>query len=159
MVPPSLALAYGKLGRELGDWGAGWGVMGLSLWETHHEAGASLRAGQLAGARDLAHHQSLELLQLLQESSANTANQNHEGRLRDKTVHGGVLCPGLREVALWLNLNPVPREKGPSWEDTDITVFQHQRRRACGAQHQPAGAPCAFCDVASNRHLHAPKHP
>lgn len=34
----------------------------LFLSETHHEAGASLRAGQLAGARNLAHDQSLKLL-------------------------------------------------------------------------------------------------
>lgn len=34
----------------------------LSLLETHHEARASLRARQLAGARNLAHHQSLKLL-------------------------------------------------------------------------------------------------
>lgn len=52
---------------ETGEWVGGYGV---SLWETHHEAGASLRAGQLASARNLAHHQSLQLLQLLKESPA-----------------------------------------------------------------------------------------
>lgn len=61
-------------------------VLELSLPETHHEAGASLCARQLAGARNLAHHQSLKLLQLLEESSANVRNGNHEGQLRDETM-------------------------------------------------------------------------
>lgn len=63
----------------------------LFIWETHHKACASLRAGQLAGARNLAHHQSLKLLQLLQESSANTTNENHEGHLRERTLVSDLL--------------------------------------------------------------------
>lgn len=80
---------------EAGAWRAGRLVAALFIWETHHKACASLRAGQLAGARNLAHHQSLKLLQLLQESSANTTNQNHEGRLRERTLVSD-LCPGLQ---------------------------------------------------------------
>lgn len=80
--------------------------MVLFIWETHHEACASLRAGQLAGARNLAHHQSLKLLQLLQESSANTTNQNHEGRLRDERERLSVIStPGSREAPVALCLN------------------------------------------------------
>lgn len=79
---------------EIGEWA--WAVTVLSLQETHHEAGASLCASQLAGARNLAHHQSLKLLQLLQESSANTTNQSQEGRLRDKRMLVGDLCPRLQ---------------------------------------------------------------
>lgn len=74
---------------EIGEWvGA---VLELSLQETHHEAGASLGAGQLAGTRNLAHHQSLKLLQLLEESSANARKGNHEGHLRDETMFLGAV--------------------------------------------------------------------
>lgn len=74
-----------------GDWRQGWAVTAPSLRETHHEAGASLRAGQLAGARNLAHHQGLKLLELLQEGPANGKNRIHEGSPRH---HGAPRGPG-----------------------------------------------------------------
>ena len=114
VVPPALSTWTWQAGEKLepGEWAEL--VMVLFIWETHHKACASLRASQLAGARNLAHHQSLKLLQLLQESSANITNQNHEERLRDERECLSVIStPGSREapVALCLNQNTVPRKR------------------------------------------------
>lgn len=65
--------------------------------ETHHEAGAGLRASQLAGARNLAHHQSLKLLQLLEESSVKAKGRHHEGRVREGTRHWVLSGPKLQD--------------------------------------------------------------
>lgn len=69
----------------------------LSLQDTHHEAGAGLRASQLAGARNLAHHQSLKLLQLLEESSVKVRDRHHEGSLRERTRHWVLSGPELQD--------------------------------------------------------------
>ena len=95
VVPPSPSTWTWQAGERLEPGEQAGLVAALFIWETHHKACASLRAGQLAGARNLAHHQSLKLLQLLQESSANTTNQTHEGRLRERTLVSD-LCPGLQ---------------------------------------------------------------
>lgn len=54
------------------------------LGQTHHETGASLCASQLAGTRNLAHHQGLQLLQLLQQSPVMVIIGGREGNQRDK---------------------------------------------------------------------------
>lgn len=90
------ALGLGEWGET--EWGAGGGgVMPPSPRETHHEAGAGLCASQLAGARNLAHHQSLKLLQLLEESSVKAKGRHHEGRVRERTRHWVLSGPELQD--------------------------------------------------------------
>lgn len=111
----------------------------LSLQGTHHEAGAGLRAGQLAGARNLAHHQSLKLLQLLEKSSAKVRDRHHEGTLREKTRHWALSGPELQDNCCDFEPGLEQSAEGMfPWEgEADTRALQRRVAELPRARNQP----------------------